>query len=70
VVFFNDFFYFVCTGVFVVYVIVGGYPMPVPRVTDGCEMSCEYWELNSGPLGEQPMLLATEHLSNPVVFLN
>ncbi|ERE86056.1 histone deacetylase 2-like protein [Cricetulus griseus] len=27
--------------------------------TDGCEPPCGYWELNSGPLEEQPVLLAS-----------
>jgi hypothetical protein len=29
-------------------------------ITDGCEPPCGYWELNSGPLEEQPMLLTAE----------
>jgi hypothetical protein len=29
-------------------------------VVDGCEPPCGCWELNSGPLGEQPVLLTTE----------
>ena len=33
---------------------------PKPRVTDGCEAICMCWELNSGPLAEQLMLLAEE----------
>ena len=38
-------------------------------ITDGCEPPCVYWELNSGPLEEQPLLLS--HLSSPlnVLFL-
>lgn len=33
-----------------------------PRIasTDGCEPPCECWELNSGPLEEQPVLLVPE----------
>jgi hypothetical protein len=30
------------------------------RVTDGCDMPCRRWELNSSLLEEQPMLLTTE----------
>ena len=30
------------------------------RVTDRCELSCGCWELNPGPLEEQPVLLTTE----------
>jgi hypothetical protein len=29
-------------------------------VTDSCELACGCWKLNSGFLGEQPMLLTTE----------
>jgi hypothetical protein len=29
-------------------------------VTDGCELSCEFWESNLGPLEEQPVLLTLE----------
>jgi hypothetical protein len=29
-------------------------------ITDGCEPSCGCWELNSGPLEEQSVLLTTE----------
>ena len=28
--------------------------------TEGCEPPCGYWELNSGPLEEQSVLLTTE----------
>lgn len=39
-------------------------PMQTPRcpeseVTDGCEISCSYWELNTGPQEEQHVLLTT-----------
>ena len=29
-------------------------------IIDGCEPPCGCWELNSGPLEEQPVLLTTE----------
>ena len=29
-------------------------------ITDGCEPLCGCWELNSGPLGEQSVLLTDE----------
>jgi hypothetical protein len=29
-------------------------------ITDGCEPQCGCWELNSGPLEEQPVLLTAE----------
>ena len=39
-------------------------------ITDGCEPPCGCWELNSGPLEEQPLLLTTELSLQPLnVFL-
>jgi len=29
-------------------------------ITDGCEPPCDFWELNSGPLEQQPVLFPTE----------
>ena len=37
--------------------------------TDGCEPPCGCWELNSGPLEEQAMLLTTEPSLQPNVFV-
>jgi hypothetical protein len=34
-------------------------------VTDGCEPPCDCWELNSGPLEEQPVLLTNEPSLQP-----
>jgi hypothetical protein len=34
-------------------------------ITDGCEPPCGSWELNSGLLEEQTVLLPLSHLSNP-----
>ena len=31
-------------------------------IADGCEPPCGYWELNSGPLKEQSVLLTAEPL--------
>jgi hypothetical protein len=30
------------------------------HIIDDCEPSCDCWELNSGPLEEQPVLLITD----------
>jgi len=40
-------------------------------ITDGCEPPCGCWELNSGPLEEQSVLLATEPSlqPHPLAFL-
>jgi hypothetical protein len=34
-------------------------------ITDGCEPPCSCWELNSGPLEEQSVLLTTEPSLQP-----
>ena len=34
-------------------------------ITDGCEPACGCWELNSGHLEEQAMLLSTEPSLQP-----
>jgi hypothetical protein len=34
-------------------------------ITDGCEPPCGCWELNSGPLEEQSVLLTTEPSLQP-----
>jgi hypothetical protein len=38
-------------------------------ITDGCEPSCSCWELNSGPLEEQSVLLPTEPPLQPLLGL-
>jgi hypothetical protein len=35
-------------------------------ITDGCKPPCGCWELDLGPLEEQPVLLTAEHLSSPL----
>jgi hypothetical protein len=37
-------------------------------ITDGCEPPCGCWELNSGPLEEQSVLLTTEPSSLQPIF--
>ena len=37
-------------------------------ITDGCEPPCGCWELNSGPLEEQAMLLTSEPSLQPIDF--
>jgi hypothetical protein len=37
-------------------------------VTDGCEPPCDCWELNSGPLGEQSVLLTAEPSLQPKLY--
>jgi hypothetical protein len=34
-------------------------------ITDGCELPCGCWELNAGPLGEQPVSLTAEPSLQP-----
>jgi E3 ubiquitin-protein ligase NEDD4 len=42
-----------------------GVGSPGIGVTDSCELPCGCWELNSGPLKKQPVLLTTEPSLNP-----
>ena len=37
-------------------------------ITDACEPPCGCWELNSGPLGEQPVLLTSEPSLQPNIL--
>ena len=37
---------------------------------DGCEPPCGCWELNSGPLEEQPVLFTTEPSRQPIFPLS
>ena len=37
-------------------------------VTDNCKLPCGCWELNSGPLEEQPMLLTVESSFQPLAL--
>ena len=39
--------------------------VPEDPITDGCEPPCGCSELNSGPLGEQPVLLTAEPSLQP-----
>ena len=39
-------------------------------MTDGCELPCGCWELNSGPLEEWLVLLTTEPPLEPASFLS
>ena len=39
-------------------------------IMDGCEPSCGYWELNSGSLKEQSVLLTSEPSLQPPAILN
>jgi hypothetical protein len=38
-------------------------------IMDGCEPPCGCWDLNSGPLEEQSVLLTTEPSLQPLYFL-
>jgi hypothetical protein len=37
--------------------VITGCQIPRTEVTDSCELPCECWELNLGPLQEQPLTL-------------
>ena len=45
-----------------------GIGLPGTGVKGGFELTCGCWELNPGPLQEQPVLLTTEHLSESYFF--
>ena len=55
--FLNLFYYFMFIGESV--------RCPGTGVTDSCELPCGCWELNSGPLEEQPVLLTAEPSPQP-----
>jgi len=50
---------FVCLFVF------EGVRFPRNEIADSFEPTCGFWELNSGPLEEQPVLLTTEPSLQP-----
>ena len=37
-------------------------------VTAHCELPCDWWDLNLGPLEEQPVLLTAEPSLQPLLF--
>jgi hypothetical protein len=39
----------------------------IDPITDGCELPCGCWELNSGPLEEQSVLLTSEASLQPCI---
>jgi hypothetical protein len=41
----------------------------IDPITDGCEPPYGFWELNSGPLEGQPVLLTTEPSPQPLLLL-
>jgi hypothetical protein len=45
-----------------------GVRYPRIGVTDSCELSIGWWELNLGPLEEQPVLLTTEPSLQPLTY--
>ena len=62
---------FVCMHVCAPYVCllpeytIEGIKSPRMRVTDSYELPCKCWQLNLGPLEEQPVLLTTEPSFSP-----
>ena len=40
---------------------------PLDPIIDGCDRPCGYWELNSGPLEEQLVLLNAEQSLQPKI---
>jgi hypothetical protein len=66
-IFRKDLFIFIlCAFVFYLLVCVGvGVRSSGTGVADSCELPCGYWQLNPGPLEEQPVLLPLSQLSSP-----
>ena len=51
------YFYLMYAGVSPVYTLCEGVGSPRTRIIHSCELPCGCWELNPGPLEEQPMLI-------------
>ena len=48
-----------------------GVRAPGNGVTDSCELPCGCWDLNPGPLGEQPVRLTAESsLQLPIIIFH
>lgn len=47
-----------------------GIRSPKTMVTNSCELLCEYWESHLVPLGKQPAMLTSEHLSGSWALFN
>ena len=56
---------FICVCVCVLPVETRGGGPPGAGITGDCELPDEYWDLNSGPLEEQHVLLTTEPSISP-----
>ena len=65
--FFKYLFIYYVSNILSVYMPAGQKRAP-DLITDGCEPPCGCWELNSGPLEEQAMLLTTEPSLQPSTF--
>ena len=46
-----------------------GMGSPGPGVRDSCRLLCGCWELNPGPMEEQPVLLTTEPSLQPQLYI-
>ena len=67
--FFHLFIFILCALVFCLHVCLGeGVKSPGTGGTHSCELSCGCWELNLGPLEEQPVLLTIETSLQPLVL--
>ena len=49
-----------CISVCLYICLCEGVGSPGTGATDNCELPCGYWELNLGPLEEQPVLLTAK----------
>jgi hypothetical protein len=64
--FYNLFIFILCTLVICLHVcLCEGVRSPETGIANSCELPYECWELNLGPLKEQPVLLTTEPSLQP-----
>ena len=52
---------------YTIFCVSAGQERASDLISDDCEPPCGCWELNSGPLEEQAMLLSTEPSLQPLI---
>ena len=57
----------IITAVFLLVCVREGVRSPGTGVTGSCELPCRFWELNPGPLEEQPVLVTTKPTLQPLL---
>jgi hypothetical protein len=62
-------FIFILCALIYIYICEGVIGSSGTGVAGRCELPCKSWELNLGPLEEQPVLLITESFLQPPSFI-